>query len=188
MNITEGKETLNWADTIFPLENYKSVLYVGMHPFTLSKWGGDYFLSHIERYTKTKCTVVEINKKFIDFLSIHPIAKTHNFTFVHSSIQDFLVNTVEKFDCVIWWHGPEHLSKNTSMEIIKGFEDVCSNGVIILGCPCGHDPYDDGEDRHYWEVYPADFESLGFKTKLINRLNSPPAISAIKRIEKNGRI
>ena len=147
--------------------------------------GGDYFLRRIGEKTRVDCTVVEINAAYIDELKSLSITKQYNISFVHSSIQDYLASTNEKFDCVIWWHGPEHLQKKDSLQIILNFDKVCNpNSLIILGCPLGHQPYEDGDDRHYWDVYEKDFKELGYHTIICDRSKTwpgaLPSISACK--------
>jgi hypothetical protein len=42
----------------------------------------------------------------------------------------------EKFDVVVWWHGPEHIQKSESKEIIAKLEKL-ANRYVILGTPWG---------------------------------------------------
>lgn len=186
MNIDEGQETFDWTAPMLPLSEYKRILYVGMHPKTFYTWGGDYFLDRIKEHTPASCTVIEIEASFIEHLKAHPLSAKHNVEYIHSSIQDFLATSDRKFDCVIWWHGPEHLPKEDSLAVIQNFEKVLANpGIMILGCPLGHQPYEDGNDRHWWDVYEEDFQKLGYQTKLCDRWprGAPPSISAAKVVK-----
>jgi hypothetical protein len=188
MNIDEGKQTLEWANEFFPIREWKSVLYIGVHPLTFNGWNGDYFLNVIkEQQPDTKCVIVEINPEYVEIAKNNPVSKQHNIEYVCSDITRYVKNKKDKFDCVIWWHGPEHVEKSESLKIIKSFEKICK-GIIILGCPEGHDPYEESEtDKHFWDVYQNDFENLGYNTVLIDRSargNPQPSISAIKVLNK----
>lgn len=200
MNDAEGLETLQHAQTLHPLTNWNRVLYVGMLPKTLKQWRGDFYLKHIESINPGfSCDVIEIDKGNIRQLEAFCHKKGYinrfNLNFFLGDITDFVKTSIEnKYDAVIWWHGPEHLPEEISIETLKQFGNICK-GILILGCPLGHDPYEDipTGDKHHWDVYPEDFENIGFECIEIKRCavgkeaehREPgnPAISAFKVYE-----
>jgi hypothetical protein len=172
MNDAEGLETLQFAHSIHPINNWNRVLYVGMHWRTLIRWRGDFYMRYIETINPGfTCDVLEIDQSNINRLQEHCVKIGHDkrfgIRFFLGDIIEYVKTPIEeKYDCVIWWHGPEHLEKEVSLDVLRGFENICQ-GVSILGCPHGHDPWEDPDpevkDKHFWDVYNEDFEQLGYQ-------------------------
>jgi len=77
---------------------------------------------------------------------------------------------VNKFDVVMWWHGPEHLQKDElSDALMKCYKT--SNIMSVVACPWGvykqgvvaGNPY----ERHLSYLYPEFFHELGWNTDTI---------------------
>ena len=181
----EGKPTLEFANTLHPIALWKTLLYIGVHPYTFGRWNGHYFLEHINaNENKIEIDIVEMRQKNIDVSKAFEVVNKYNINYICARIEDYLKSSVKKYDCIIWWHGPEHLPKEESLKVIMGLEDHC-NGIIIMGCPCGEDPYDAGYDKHYWVITDKDFADIGYQTLILNRLdrgNPVPAVSAFKKV------
>lgn len=181
----EGKPTLEFANTLFPITSWRTLLYIGVHPQTFGDWNGDYFLRHINAdRNQIEVDIVEMRQKNIDAAKTYNTVKKYNINYICSRIEDYLKVSGKLYDCVIWWHGPEHLPQKESLTVIKGLEEHCS-GIVIMGCPCGEDPYDVGYDKHLWIITDRDFRDIGYQTLVFNRLdrgNPVPAVSAFKKI------
>ena len=181
----EGKPTLEFANTLFPITLWKTLLYIGVHPHTFGKWEGYYFLQHINaKENKIEIDVVEMQQENINASKAFEVVKQYNINYICSRIEDYLKVSSKIYDCIIWWHGPEHLPKQESLKIIKSLEEHC-NGIIIMGCPCGKDPYNVGYDKHLWVITEKDFTDIGYQTLILNRMdrgNPVPAVSALKKV------
>lgn len=187
MNNAEGEETLIYANTIHPITEWNRVLYIGMLLKTLKTWRGDFFLKFIKEHNPNfRCDVIEIepnNIVALDKFSNEGIYGLYNIQFFLGDIVNFVKRPLRhKYDCVIWWHGPEHLTKESSLKTLQKFDNICK-GISILGCPLGNDPYKDPVtgDSHLWDVNIKDLTSIGFKCITIDRTPYPiPSISAFK--------
>ncbi len=68
------------------------------------------------------------------------------------------------FDCVLWWHGVEHISQDALAPTLARLEGIAPR--VVLGCPNGHSPqaavYGNAYERHQWDVRPNDLAALGY--------------------------
>ena len=71
--------------------------------------------------------------------------------------------SLECFDTLVWWHGPEHVDLDVGKRLLKEFP--CSR--VWIGCPLG--PREQGaEYENEYEIhrsvwYPQDFTELGYQ-------------------------
>lgn len=76
-----------------------------------------------------------------------------------------LFQTEEIYDCVMFWHGPEHLEKAELPLLLSKMRAYAD--VIILATPNGRyeqaDEYGNPYERHLSTWYKEDFEKLGLK-------------------------
>ena len=78
--------------------------------------------------------------------------------------------TEQKWDVIMWWHGPEHISKEELESTLKKLETMAKK-LIILGCPFGkyvqgivnNNPY----QIHKNYIYPKDLIKLGYLVETI---------------------
>lgn len=81
---------------------------------------------------------------------------------------------VDIYDVVMFWHGPEHLTKTENLPVLDGLE-VIAKKYVILGCPWGNFPQKDvgGNpfEEHKSSLYTVDFTSLGYKASTIKKPN-----------------
>ncbi len=186
MNSDEGLETLLWLETKLDPSRWRRVLYVGWHPKTFGEWDGDWYLNHIRGRTKGAApthTVIEACPAYAAALADHPVKKRYGIRVLRGDVTAFARSTNEKFDLIIWWHGPEHVEQDQLAPTLKGLESMCS-GAIVIGCPDGDTPYEDpeGDDRHRCAITESLLHDLGYQTRLIDRVwkKQDPAIAAIK--------
>ena len=58
--------------------------------------------------------------------------------FVHGDVRNIKNLIHDKFDLIVWWHGPEHIYEHELVDTIANIETLLTtNGVIILGSPDG---------------------------------------------------
>jgi len=72
------------------------------------------------------------------------------------------------FDCVFWWHGPEHIPQADVAATLARLEQVGSplGAAVVLGCPHGHTEqgsvYGNAAERHQWDAEPDDLRAFGY--------------------------
>ncbi len=186
MNSDEGLETLRWLETKLDPSRWQRVLYIGWHPKTFGEWDGDWYLNHIRGLTKgtaPKHTIMEACPAYAAALAEHPVRKRYSIRVINDDITKFVKNSTEKFDVIVWWHGPEHVEQEQLGPTLKGLEAMCT-GAVVIGCPDGDVPYEDpeGDDRHRCAISESLMHDFGYQTRLIDRTwkAQEPAIAAIK--------
>lgn len=186
MNADEGLDTLQWLETMLPVDRWKRILYVGWHPHTFGKWGGDWYLNHIRGRTKgmlPKHTIIEGCESYVAQLHPHPTRARFRIRALQADVTEFAKTFQERFDVIIWWHGPEHVDEAALGPTLKGLEAMC-DGAVILGCPDGVDDYEDPEsgDKHRCVITESVLQDLGYQTKLLDRTwkEQQPAIAAVR--------
>ena len=80
------------------------------------------------------------------------------------------VNNYPTIDCMLFWHGPEHINKEIFIKTLPEIENKV-NKLIIFGMPLGFEPqdvvYDNKYEIHLSEWQPSDWELLGYKTIIV---------------------
>jgi hypothetical protein len=192
MTPNEGVRTLAWVDTLYPLEQWRNVLSLGIHRNTFTQWRGEFWLDEIIEVRGNKelhLDLVEMNPVHIEVSrNSEPGKKYANYiTYYESLWEDYLGGVSKEYDVVMWWHGPEHVVPSEFVRLVGLIEKHCT-GLVIMACPEGHDPcwnrdVDPHFDEHLWEVHPEDFHVLGYITQEYDRPRNPRrarAISAVK--------
>jgi len=76
------------------------------------------------------------------------------------------VNKYENVDCLLFWHGPEHIDKATFLNMVSKIENKV-NKLIIFGMPLGYEPqdivYGNKHEIHISEWYLDDWKNLGYE-------------------------
>jgi len=93
-----------------------------------------------------------------------------------------------RFGLGLWWHGPEHVYRESFPRALANLENHCD--LVVLGCPLGEAPQDalDGNpfEWHRWSPQTKDFEDLGYTTVVAPRPGHVPNIIAWKHLENHG--
>ena len=82
---------------------------------------------------------------------------------LHMNIKE--VDALPESDCLMFWHGPEHLLKEEFLNILPKLEKKYKN--LIFGMPLGEEPqgaaYGNPHERHIsaWEI--LEWEQMGYK-------------------------
>jgi len=107
----------------------------------------------------------------------------HNF--VLGDVRNIKNLLKDKFDLIVWWHGPEHIYEHELISTIAAIETLSNeNGVIILGSPNGwQEQYGLDGNIHNDHVSGPDsdfYQNIGYESHVVNV--PPLAIVAYKVI------
>ena len=95
------------------------------------------------------------------------------------------VDQYENFDCILFWHGPEHIEKDVFLNALPSIE-AKANKLIIFGMPLGHEPQDDAYgnpfERHRSDWYEHEWKKLGYETIPVHDHQKYPHITTYKII------
>lgn len=87
------------------------------------------------------------------------------------------------FAAAIWWHGPEHLDRQSLPATLAKLEAAAD--LVVLGCPSGPAPqgeaYGNPFEAHRWTVAPGDLAALGYSIRTDPRPGQPDNILAWRR-------
>jgi len=97
----------------------------------------------------------------------------NNYECIHANITKFY-NPISRWDVIMWWHGPEHISKQELPLTLMNIEKM-ANKLVILGCPWGKyiqgavddNPY----EVHKADLYLEDLTKLGYSIDTIGRVD-----------------
>lgn len=171
--------------------NWNRVLYIGWHP-SITAWkgtvaggGGDWYIRHIwelRQGAPSKHTVIERFKPYYEKLRAHALTKEYGIHCLNVDVVEWAPVTCERFDLIIWWHGPEHVKQCELAPTLVALEKIGT--CLILGGPEGPDDYKEPEsgDAHRCVLTKNMFEELGYRTTSFDRSKrgQGPHISAIK--------
>ena len=80
----------------------------------------------------------------------------------NASITD---ESIPKTDCLLFWHGPEHLLKEDFLKILPTLESKYK--VLIFGMPLGEEPqgsaYGNPWEKHISSWYTNEWKELGYE-------------------------
>lgn len=148
--------------SVFEKDKYKSVLYVGANKRR------QYFLDWFEKANYDKIVVLEAFKENVDCLKANSKGWTPALDIIHGDIRDAEF-TRDRFDVVMFWHGPEHLSQKEITPVLQRLESMAN--VVILGCPYGvylqGAEYNNPYEEHLSHLYPHVLEKMGYTVDTI---------------------
>ena len=118
-----------------------------------------------------------LNKYNVTLLEAHTPNLEHYITrynCINADITKF--ETEQKWDVIMWWHGPEHITKEDLPFILMNIEKMAKK-LVILGCPFGrylqgihnNNPY----QIHKNHLYPSDLIKLGYSVETIGYKDKP---------------
>jgi hypothetical protein len=77
----------------------------------------------------------------------------------------------DNFDCVLFWHGPEHVTKDVFLKVLPEIEKK-ANKIIIFGMPLGYEPqgaaYGNPNEVHVSQWSTAEWQNLGYKVQEVH--------------------
>ena len=143
----------------FITQEFNTLLYIGVGYRTKFQ-----FQSHLDNLNYN-ITILEAHK---------PNLRKHRgkYAIINADITKF--KTKRRWDIVMWWHGPEHISKGELKPTLQKLERMAKK-LVILGCPWGKyvqgvvggNPY----EVHKTHLYPKDLVELGYSVKTLERPN-----------------
>ena len=79
-----------------------------------------------------------------------------------------------KTDLVVWWHGPEHVTKEEMYDVLPSLERATMG--VVLAAPYGkyiqEEVYGNPWEKHLWHPMPEDFK--GYETGTVGRVDTGP--------------
>lgn len=144
----------------FITQEFNSLLYIGVAKtrFQLQEYLDDlnYTVTILEAHTPNL-------SQYLDKYNV-----------INADITKF--ETKDKWDVVMWWHGPEHIAKEELKPTLQKLERM-ANKLVILGCPWGlclqgeygGNPY----QVHKNHIYPLDLLKLNYSVETIGKLDFP---------------
>lgn len=163
--------------------DYETMLYIGANPRRIELadmfYLKGYEIDVLEAWEPNFKALVEWNKKWKIFEYIY----REDVRFI-----DKHIHHREKWDIILFWHGPEHLPKMDLAPTLEKLE-AKANHLVILGCPRGEYEQEaiDGNpfERHECYLYEEDFHALRYCTATV-RPKKPRGsnITAWKRIDE----
>lgn len=76
----------------------------------------------------------------------------------------------QNVDCLLFWHGPEHIDKQTFLQKLPDIEKKVSK-LIIFGMPLGYEPqdvvYGNIHEVHVSEWQPDEWKKLGYDVSIV---------------------
>jgi len=96
----------------------------------------------------------------------------------------------EKYDIIIWWHGPQQISKKDFAFVMRQMSSMV-NIAIIVACPHGrHDKpveYGNPYEEHISHWSPEDLQSMGFDVFPIGNPNNKKSMVGIYKVHKTAK-
>jgi len=88
----------------------------------------------------------------------------------------------DNVDCLLFWHGPEHITKQAFLDALPNIEKRV-NKLIIFGMPLGYEPqdiiYNNEHEKHVSEWHADDWKNLGYNVNEVHD-RIPAHITAYK--------
>jgi len=144
----------------FTTQEFKDLLYIGV---AKNRFQFQTYLNNLNY----NITILEAHtpnlEKYVD-----------KYTLINADVTKF--ETKNKWDVIMWWHGPEHISKEELKPILQKLEFM-ANKLVILGCPWGMclqgvysgNPY----QVHKNHIYPLDLLELNYSVETIGKSDLP---------------
>lgn len=143
--------------------SYKTVLYIGARRSRMQLVD----LFHEAGYA---IDVIEIYPPNVEALKATNADRRWFREILQGDVRESEKFALDPYDVVVWWHGPEHVSKHELPGVIKGLMALTKK-VLILGCPFGQIEqgisYGNVHETHSAYLYPEDFTALGFLANTI---------------------
>jgi hypothetical protein len=135
----------------------RTCLYVGAHPGK-----GCSFWDEIRR-AGCRMTVIEVYEPNVKALECMLM---NGEEILCADIRDWI--PPEKYDLVLWWHGPEHVMPDEAEMVIEKLWSV-TRQWLVCGSPWGRveqgEEYGNAAEKHLWSVDPRFFQILGMQTR-----------------------
>lgn len=92
------------------------------------------------------------------------------------------LDNLKSTDCLLFWHGPEHINKELFKKIIPELEKKYK--LLIFGMPLGNEPqgeaYGNPHEIHVSDWYREDWEDIGYTVIEVHDTQKYPHITVYK--------
>jgi len=150
----------------------RSCLYVGAHV-----GGGMSFLPELD-FAGYNVTIVEAFPSNAEKIQAEFPGR---YQVILSDVRAFVPSA--KYDLVIWWHGPEHVTVDEADKALATL-DAASTQWTIVGCPFGNYTqgaiYGNEYERHVTATMPEFFSSRGYEVQALGNVDNCGIIIAWK--------
>ncbi len=163
---------------------YRSVLYIGANQKR------QHFLNFFEESNYKRIVILEAFKENYEFLKKKFETKQPDlYEVIWGKIEEIDKLSLEPFDVIFFWHGPEHLPQQQIEPTLKKLESI-SNHLVILGMPFGKyvqgSEYGNPFEVHLSDIYPSFLQKFDYKTETLgNQDEKGSNITAWKYVTKN---
>lgn len=163
---------------------YQSVLYVGANQKR------QHFLNFFEESNYKRIVILEAFEENYKFLKKKfETKKPSLYQVILGKVEEIEKFSLDPFDVIFFWHGPEHLAQHQIEPTLKKLESI-SNYLVVLGMPFGK--YEQGSEygnpfeTHLSSIYPPFLQQLGYHTETLGKQDQQGSnIAAWKYIQKN---
>lgn len=95
------------------------------------------------------------------------------------------VSELPNSDCLMFWHGPEHIEKSKFLDTLNKLESKYK--VLIFGMPLGHEPqgvcYNNPFEEHVSSWTSEEWKTLGYNVEEVYDHQPYPHITCFKIIQ-----
>lgn len=110
--------------------------------------------------------------------------EAQGYSVINWDVRDF--KTLWQYECIFWWHGPEHIRKSEFRAVLRNLEEITTK-VIVMGCPWGWYPqgeiYGNKYEKHLSHWGYSTFRSEGFKIETLGHFEERGSnITAVKYV------
>ena len=163
---------------------HQSVLYVGANQKR------QHFLNFFEESNYKRIMILEAFKGNYEFLTKKfETGKPNLYKVIWGKVEEIEKLSLEPFDVIFFWHGPEHLPQQQIEPTLKKLESL-STRLVILGMPFGK--YEQGPEygnpfeTHQSSIYPSFLHQFDYQTETLGKRDEKGSnITAWKYVTKN---
>ena len=140
-------------------QEFKDLLYIGVSKIHFQ------FKNYLRKYNVTLLEAYRPNLE----------SYVGKYIVINADITKFY-SPILRWDVIMWWHGPEHITKEELPSTLMNIEKMAKE-LVILGCPWGlykqgairNNPY----EVHKNHIYPKDLIELGYSVETIGASDHP---------------
>ncbi len=144
---------------------HKTVLYIGAQTARMD-FGDDF------RDAGYQIDVLEIYPPNVQYLQKLGWINT----VIEGDVRQASELLTKTYDVVFWWHGPEHIEKESLEATIAGLKGIATK-LVVLGCPWGRHvkkhANENPHEAHISALYPEDFRKMEFEVSTLGEQDFP---------------
>lgn len=171
----QGDRLKQLEEKIPDIWNYETLLYIGARVVekTRERWDG---MRMIPQFIKAHygIDILEAWKRNVEELNKFNEEKNVFNKIIHGDVRNIRTLVKQKYDIIMWYHGPEHVEEESVKPTLKYLEFL-ANYIAIAACPWGH--YKQASiagnyyEIHISHLYPEFFEYIGWQTDTLGEMD-----------------